>query len=99
MSKTEKTTLRLVIYIDIKSGDLRDALRIVLKDIQWVSLSGDKPAVCTLIHVSFENIQVDTRPRSSKAFYSTSFPSLKRIEPVRQSSQGPIVKVSQLLIF
>ena len=51
MSETEKTTLKLVVYIDIKSGDLRDALRIVLKDVHWVSLSGDKPAVCTITHV------------------------------------------------
>ena len=86
MPETEKTTLRLVTYLDIKSGDLRDALRVVLKDIQWVSLSGEKPAVGTIIRVSFENIQADTGPRSSKAFYSTTFPSLNSIEPVRQWS-------------
>ena len=52
MSETEKTTLRLVVYIDIKSRDLGEVLRVVFKEIQWVSLSGDKPAVCTITHVS-----------------------------------------------
>ena len=51
MSETEKTTLKLVVYIDIKSQGISDALRVVLKDVQWVSLSGDKPAVCTITHV------------------------------------------------
>ena len=97
MAETEKTTLKLVVYIDIKSGDLRDALRIVLKDVQWVSLSGDKPAVCTITHVPLGDAQVDTCPRSSKACYSTTFLSLKRIEPVRQSDRGPIVEIAQLL--
>ena len=51
MSEIEKTTLKLVVYIDIKSGDLRDALRVVLKDVQWVSLSGDKLVVRTITYV------------------------------------------------
>ena len=45
MSETEKTTLKLVVYLDIKSADLRDVLRVVLKDVQLINLSGDKPAV------------------------------------------------------
>ena len=47
MFETEKITLKSIVYIDIKSKDLREALRVVLKDIQWTSLSGDKPAVST----------------------------------------------------
>ena len=58
MSATEKTTLRLVVFIDIKSGDLRDALREVLKDIQWVSLSGDKPAVSTILHTASRTLKL-----------------------------------------
>ena len=85
MSATEKTTLKLVVYIDIKSGDLRDALRIILKDIQWVSLSGDKPAVCIIAHVPSETFKlIHTLGRANPA---VPLPSRARSVPRQCGSQ------------
>lgn len=35
-------------FVDINSEGLREVLKIVLKDIKWISLGGDKPAVYAL---------------------------------------------------
>ena len=37
-------------YVDIKLEGLRDILRIVLKDIKWLSLGEDKPTVSHDMH-------------------------------------------------
>ncbi|KIW99705.1 uncharacterized protein Z518_11118 [Rhinocladiella mackenziei CBS 650.93] len=44
-TRVERTSLKSTTYVDIKSEDLRDILRIVLKDIKWLSLGEDKPAI------------------------------------------------------
>jgi hypothetical protein len=46
----DKTSLKSTAYIDIKSEGLRDILRIVLKDIKWLSLGEDKPAVSSILY-------------------------------------------------
>jgi len=46
-SNTDKKTSEPTAYIDIKSKDLRDILRTVLRDIRAASLEGNKPAVCS----------------------------------------------------
>ena len=45
MAETDRTSLKPTTYVDIKSEGLRDILRILLKDIKWLSLGEDKPAV------------------------------------------------------
>jgi hypothetical protein len=40
-----KTNSKPTAYIDINLEGLRNVLRIVLKDIKWISLGEDKPAV------------------------------------------------------
>ncbi len=47
-----KTGLKPTAYIDIKSEGLRDILRDVLKDVKWIRLGEDKPAVCALFLIS-----------------------------------------------
>ena len=46
----DKTSLKSTAYVDIKSEGLRDILRIVLKDINWLTLGDDKPAVSPNLH-------------------------------------------------
>lgn len=46
-------------YIDFKCEGLRDVLRPVLKDIQWISLGGDKPAVSTSAYGLSRTLMVD----------------------------------------
>jgi hypothetical protein len=50
MSEIDKTSLKSTVYVDIKSEGLRDNLRIVLKDIKWLALGEDKPAVSPNLH-------------------------------------------------
>ena len=50
MSVIDKTSLKSTTYVDIKSEGLRDILRIVLKDIKWLSLGEDKPTVSPDAH-------------------------------------------------
>lgn len=50
MSETDKTSPKSVTYVDIKSEGLRDILRIVLKDIKWLSLGEGKPPVSPDAH-------------------------------------------------
>jgi hypothetical protein len=45
MLEIDKASLKSITYIDIKLEGLRDILRIVLKDIKWLSLSEDKPTI------------------------------------------------------
>lgn len=48
--KIDRTSLKSTAYVDIKSEGLRDILRIILKDIKWLSLGEDKPAVSPIMH-------------------------------------------------
>ena len=41
----DKITMDLTCYIDIKSEELRDILRTVLRDVQIINLNEDKPTV------------------------------------------------------
>ena len=50
MSEIDKTSLKSTAYVDINSEGLRDVLRIVLKDIKWLSIGEDKPAVSPNLH-------------------------------------------------
>jgi hypothetical protein len=43
--RIDKKTQDLTSYIDIKSEELRDILRIVLRDVYGISLNEDKPSV------------------------------------------------------
>ncbi|KAK5093854.1 hypothetical protein LTS08_008813 [Lithohypha guttulata] len=42
--RTLKAEIRSIVYVDIKLPGLRDVLRVVLKNIQWVSLADDTPS-------------------------------------------------------
>ena len=46
----DKISLKSTTYVDIKLEGLRDILRIVLKDIKWLSFSEDKPTVSPNLH-------------------------------------------------
>ena len=48
--KIDRTSLNSIAYFDIKSEGLRDILRVLLKDIKWLSLGEDKPAVSPIMH-------------------------------------------------
>ncbi|KAK5080063.1 hypothetical protein LTR64_008773 [Lithohypha guttulata] len=39
-----KAEARSIVYVDIKLPGLRDILRVMLKDIKWISLADDKPS-------------------------------------------------------
>jgi len=41
----EKKTLDPTYYVDIKSKDLRDILRTILRDIRMINLNEDKPTI------------------------------------------------------
>ena len=41
----DKITMDLTCYVDIKSEELRDILKTVLRDVQIINLNEDKPTV------------------------------------------------------
>ncbi len=45
----ERVTETSTYFVDIKSEPLRDLLRTVLVDVDGVSMSEDKPAVCLMV--------------------------------------------------
>ena len=46
----DKVTKDPTFYVDIKSAELRDILRDVLKDVYGLSLMEDKPSVCPSLY-------------------------------------------------
>jgi hypothetical protein len=68
-------------YIDIKSHDLRDILRVVLHGIKAISLMEDKPSVTETEHYS--NLKDNADIGLDQAEYPFSFP-LKSSTSVRR---------------
>ena len=48
--------MKSIAYIDIKLEGLRDILRIVFKNIKWLSLSEDKPTISSITHYILDSL-------------------------------------------
>ncbi len=46
----DKETKESTFHVDVKSEELRDILREVLKDVHGISLMEDKPTVCPFLY-------------------------------------------------
>ncbi|KIW74973.1 hypothetical protein Z517_11744 [Fonsecaea pedrosoi CBS 271.37] len=44
ITASDKTNSKPTAYIDVNSEELRDILRMLLQEVNWISLGGDKPA-------------------------------------------------------
>lgn len=80
---TDRKTSEPTAYVDIKSEGLRDILRTVLRDVKWISLGEDKPAVYTFVHDLSGFLAANERDRLSETCCTITFVTWKRIESLR----------------
>ncbi|EED11723.1 conserved hypothetical protein [Talaromyces stipitatus ATCC 10500] len=97
--RSHKQSKELIVYVDIKSPELRDILREVLKDIRTANFDADRPAIerDLLYHYLDELRDYQKRLRSQEAISDDAKLHLSKLMQHLEETYAPVVEQLKLL--